>query len=514
MYWQTLCAEIFICKEQFIKYEEDNHKMNTLKKFLSMKWIAILSVVIYGGSLIPIFSASIYAFPQADDWSYSWQTRLAWLDTHSLLEVLKGACTAVAEAYVEWQGTFSSIFLMSLQPGIWGEHFYAVVPFFMIGLLTFATLFFLSYVLKGTDRSCRIIFSMAVLWMTVQEIRCKPAAFYWYNGAVHYIVPYCLFLILAVLILKILRKEKFDGISFFFSLLIVVMIGGGNLVTALLTFVCLTGMFLLMLFIKRKKRLWCVAMLLATNVLAFGINILAPGNWLRQRLSGEPSNPVVSIFRSFYYGFFYIGEWTDETVLLMILLLIPIMVRMAGQIRFSFPFPGLIGGLSFCILSSMFTPSDYAVHTVNIGRVKNIIFAMYILLLMLNLFYLIGWYVKKMQRQNIMLKEKSFSVKEGICFYGVLAVLAFNILLTTVAEPQRFTSALAVKELYDGTAEEFGEAAWNNIQILKKDEDEAVIEEVPKDSLLLTSRDDIDQWHFGAKMYFRKDKVTVLKRKD
>ena len=92
--------------------------------------------------------------------------------------------------------------------------------------------------------------------------------------------------------------------------------------------------------------------------------------------------------------------------------------------------------------------------------------------------------------------------------------MTFNILLTTVAEPQRFTSALALKELCDGTAEEFGRAAWNNIQILKKNEKEAVIEEVPKDSLLLTSRDDIDQWHFGAKMYFRKDKVTVLKDED
>lgn len=80
-----------------------------------------------------------------------------------------------------------------------------------------------------------------------------------------------------------------------------------------------------------------------------------------------------------------------------------------------------------------------------------------------------------------------------------------------MAEPQRYTSTLAIKELCDGTAEEFGRAAWNNIQILKKNEKGAVIDEVPKDSLLLTSRDDIDQWHFGAKMYFRKDKVTVMK---
>lgn len=488
--------------------------MSALKKILSLKWIAVCAVIVYAVSLIPIFAASVYAFPQADDWSYSWRTHLAWVDTHSLPEVLKGAAAAVAEAYMNWQGTFSSIFLMSLQPGIWGERFYAAVPFLMCGLLTFATLFFLFFILKGVDKSCQIIFSMAVLWLTVQEIRCKPAAFYWYNGAVHYIVPYCFFLILAVLILRNLQKEKPGRISFLFSLLLAVMIGGGNLVTALLTFVCQAGGLLFLLVIKRRKRLWCVAAPLVVNAAAFGVNILAPGNWLRQDVAGEPSNPVVSVFRSFYYGFFYIGEWTDETVLLMILLLIPIMIRMAGQLHFRFPLPGAVAFFSFCLLSSMFTPMDYAVHTVNIGRVQNIIFAMYILLLMLNLLYFTGWYVKNVREREAAPAEDGFSGKEGVCFYGLLAVLAFNILLTAAAEPQRFTAVLAVKELSDGTAEEFGTAAWDNIQVLKEEGKEAEIREVPKDSLLLTSWDDIDQWHFGAKMYFRKDKVTVLESKD
>ena len=71
-----------------------------IKNLFQLKWIAVLSVIIYFVSLIPIFAASIYAFPQADDWSYSWQTRLAWVDTHSLMEVLKGAFATVAEAYM------------------------------------------------------------------------------------------------------------------------------------------------------------------------------------------------------------------------------------------------------------------------------------------------------------------------------------------------------------------------------------------------------------------------------
>ena len=225
-------------------------------------------------------------------------------------------------------------------------------------------------------------------------------------------------------------RERPGTATLFFSLLLALMIGGGNLVTALLSVVCLLGAFLYALFIKElKKNLWCVILPLTADALAFGINILAPGNWLRQDVAGEPSNPIVSIFRSFYYGFFYIGEWTDETVLLMILLLLPVMLRMAGQLHFRFRLPGVVAGLSFCLLSSMFTPSDYAVHTVNIGRVQNIIFAAYILLLMLNVFYLTGWYIKNVQKQEGAVKQGQFSGKEGACFYGVLAVLFFNIIL-------------------------------------------------------------------------------------
>ena len=53
-----------------------------------------------------MYKRQIYAFPQADDWSYSWRTHLAWVDTHSLLEVLKGADAAVAEAYMNWQDVY------------------------------------------------------------------------------------------------------------------------------------------------------------------------------------------------------------------------------------------------------------------------------------------------------------------------------------------------------------------------------------------------------------------------
>ena len=68
---------------------------------------------------------------------------IAWKETHSLLQVLKGAMITVKKM-VGWQGTFSSIFVMALQPAIFGEDGYRMVPWIMIGTMCFSSVFFYS----------------------------------------------------------------------------------------------------------------------------------------------------------------------------------------------------------------------------------------------------------------------------------------------------------------------------------------------------------------------------------
>ena len=91
------------------------------EKFKLEKGLEIFSYilgVIFVVSLIPIILLSTYNFPCADDLGYSIYTRHAWVDTHNLFSVLGAAGRKVAESYQIWQGTWASIFLMALQPGI------------------------------------------------------------------------------------------------------------------------------------------------------------------------------------------------------------------------------------------------------------------------------------------------------------------------------------------------------------------------------------------------------------
>ena len=48
----------------------------------------------------------------------------------------------VAERYANWQGTYSAMFLMALQPAVFGNGFYALVPFLTLGALAAGTCFF------------------------------------------------------------------------------------------------------------------------------------------------------------------------------------------------------------------------------------------------------------------------------------------------------------------------------------------------------------------------------------
>ena len=484
--------------------------MSTVKKTLRQNKMAVLLTIIYIISLIPILMASVYDYPQADDWTYSWRTHLAWVDTRSLLEVGKAAADTVKDSYANWQGTFSSIALMSLQPAIWGERFYALTPFIMIGMLTAGTLSFVRELFRRAAGTEWISVSMLVLIVTVQRMVCRPVAFYWYNGAVHYVFMYSIGLMLAACLMKIIRKNR-PGVIVC-SCILAVILGGGNLVTGLSGAVGFVTAAVWLFLSGKRKRIWTVLPSMLCYCLAFAANIAAPGNWIRQDAVGAQENPVMSILRSFYYGIeFPAMRWMDWTVLLLVLFLIPLAWRMAGKTEFSFPAPLLVMAYSYCFVSAMFTPLDFAAHSVDIGRVQNIIFSAFLLILAVNVVYFTGWCRRHFQVSMRKADERRFGQLRTF-YYAVLAAAGlWCFLLSAVPSPEYFTSTLAAHDMLNGSAQEYAEAAERNIEILKGEGSEADIYEIPKNSQLLTSND-IDQWHFGTKYFYRKEKVNVLPR--
>ena len=109
---------------------------------LPEKAVALLVVAAVALMLVPMLVVARYNVPCADDYHYGASTYHTWQATHSLAAVLRAAGEKVAERYVNWQGTYSAIFLMALQPAVFGNGFYALVPFLTLGMLAAGTCFF------------------------------------------------------------------------------------------------------------------------------------------------------------------------------------------------------------------------------------------------------------------------------------------------------------------------------------------------------------------------------------
>ena len=452
--------------------------------------VAVFLVSLFIAGLIPIALISRYDYPCADDFGFSAYSHIAWQEDHSIPAVLGGAVRTVAERWYGWQGTFSSIFVMALQPGIWGEQFYSLVPWIMIGAMSASTLYFLHVVLRKTVRAERSVFLCISMLYLIFALECmidKTQAFFWFNGAAHYMIPHSVALTLAGMLISHLtqrpsvseRHFSHSGLKrpvrFVLICLASVFVGGSNYITALITAILFLSVFLLLLVFRKKKEAGLLAVPLILFFAAFFLNVLAPGNSVRQSEMLNRPGVIKSILLSFYYCVEYITEiWFDWTWLLFVLAVFPFLREAAGQAarRFSFPCPLLVPAFSYCLLSAMFTPSLYATGDVGGGRIFNIIFLDFLLLLMGNLFYLAGWLRHRKAapaRLNAPSADASgtgyaVGMENGLesrnmklYLLTVFAAAAFIGILYARVDPDFFTSASAAHSLISGEAAQYGE---------------------------------------------------------
>ena len=407
-------------------------------------------------SLIPVLLLEKYNFPSADDFGFSTYTRLAWADTHNFRAVLAAACRKVAEVWQTWQGTYSSVFLMALQPGIFGDGFYWITTWIMIGGLTLSVWYLFKVIFQeclNGHRGISIAVASVYLLIAVQCMIDKTQGFFWYNGAVHYMVPQAALFFLTGMVLKMIRTEATKMQHVVAGVLLIVYIGGGNLITGLECGIWLVTAIAFLIFVKRKSMVRSLFLFLGAWVLGFGINVMAPGNSYRQAAFTDRPGIIRSVLQSFYYCLdFVFKQWQSWAILLLVLLVLPYVIEAVQnyQGNFRFPCPLLVPIYSYCLLASMFTPSIYANGQPGAGRIYNIIYLTYLLLIVVNLVYLYGWYWKKYGVEK-KLEEKD----ERIWQAAVLLVAGFCFCIEAGVDTGSFTSTSAMMSLISGEAQEY-----------------------------------------------------------
>ena len=178
---------------------------------LTERRIAIACGVLLAISLLPLAVISFYNHPCSDDYSYGLYVAQAVRAGGSLGDILAAAVRETAETYFDWQGTFSAVFLMALQPAAFGERFYAVTAYLMVGSLVFANFFFLKELCVhrlGMSRSSWVTISCALCFFMVHFAPSAFEGFFWYNGSLFYTFFHGLALCLFTFLSKFLRASS------------------------------------------------------------------------------------------------------------------------------------------------------------------------------------------------------------------------------------------------------------------------------------------------------------------
>ncbi len=501
------------------------NKAATFRKFLSWRIkerdLCIILIAVFLLLLIPLILISQYAAPCADDFNYGILTHQAWKSEHSVSSVVAAAGEQVAQSYETWQGTFSAIFLMALQPAIFGEQYYFLGSWIIFAAFISGATFFCWALFRkffGANRFQFLILSVVWTSLCLQMLPSALEGFYWFNGAVFYTFFYGVSLFFYGLIILYLKTEarKTKIVCFIFLCLLAAFIGGGNYTTALLTFVVVLCLSITLLFLKHKDRIAFLPILVVLAVF-FIINMAAPGNAVRQSLF--PSHPSVlkAIWASICFAIDQANLWLSIPMVLVLAILTPLFWKIACHTTFSFRYPLLTGIVSCGLYALQFCPPVYAMGTKGPERLQNIIFFSFVFLLLFNWFYVVGWICKKLpslvSEGSVLLKV--LTPKEGYSVIIMVGLAAFFLLSCyAVSLPVPITSKSAATSLITGEAKQYYQEAQERFAILNDDNvTEAYLEPYSVWPYVLCSDDESDDpthWrNLSLAEYYGKSAVAL-----
>ena len=362
----------------------------------ALRVLAIALFLLLVLSLIPIVHVAFSSYPAADDFSYVANTAPIWRQTHSLTAVFSAAWQHVQQTYQTWQGSFVAVFLMCLQPGFLDTSLYFAGCLVLLFSFVFCS-FFLFYTLARRLLECERVVSLIVaftlVFLSLQFTYDPVESFFWYNGGVYYTFFYSLCALLFGLLARAFtsQRKKVAAIQYAFCLPLAFLIGGGSFPPSLASLVVLSLMALFFGWKRRPLRAAGTCLVLAAMAASFFINVLAPGNAIRQMQAGSPHSPVTAILLSLVYGAYAFCNCTSLPVIAGWAFLTPFLYRAVARLRFTFPFPLLFAGLLFGIFSAQGTPVFYALGMNMPERVINIIYFSCYPYTLLAWSYFLGW---------------------------------------------------------------------------------------------------------------------------
>lgn len=420
--------------------------------------LAIFLLVVLAAAVIPLLVLSFYSRPFGDDFTFGIQTAVAWRHTHNLWEVFLASFKTIDIFYQWWQGTFTAVFLFTLQPGIFGEKLYFLTTFILMGSLFFSIAYLLHAVivklLKG-DIWSFVLVTTVILLLAVVYVPDANSAFYFYNGGIYYTFYFSLMLILLGLLIRFdLSKKKTGKVLRAIGVIFLAgFIGGGNYATALFT-VLILAFYGLYVSIKKKKWHWLssVAFLFSLGVLI--ASMVAPGNAYRAATVTTNKTAFMAIMSSLVGGVSYFEEWTTLVVIALLVLITPFMKPVLAKSTLRFRHPLLVAFISFLFFCSQFAPTQYALGDFGPSRLVNIYYFSFLLVIALIYFYSVGYFVKNIAREKTDMETSQVRLSPSFAFIA-FGLLALGVFVRPVAELNNLPTISALHSLFNGEAQTY-----------------------------------------------------------
>lgn len=263
----------------------------------------IVRHIITAGSITMLLSvifiqmwAAYYTVFDADDFSIANSMRPY---GDSVWDYLQACFQYIGRTYLNWQGTYSSMFLQTIVHPLSGFGLIQLRVIMVLNVLLycffllFLILTILNEFLEG-NYHIKLFLCACAVFMIINS-RAYPEIFYWYCGATAYSFPViCLFASLSFFILSNIKNKRKILFAVLASLFSVGSQGGSLAITGTGCYVILVLCFLFWLQSK-KLSVTNIAVALIYLIGAL-VNVIAPGNYVRHAQFDESIHPMTIIF--------------------------------------------------------------------------------------------------------------------------------------------------------------------------------------------------------------------------
>ena len=156
----------------------------------------------------------------------------------------------------------------------------------------------------------------------------------------------------------------------------------------------------------------------------------------------------------------------------------------------------------------MFTPSVFASGVPGAGRIYNIIYLTHMILIVVNMIYLYGWYWRRYGGRCI--EEKELYLYQGISMLAAFFIFG----ITAAVNQDTYTSVSAIVSIADGEAQKYRQEEEKRIEILMNESiPDPVLKEFSVKPYLLFYEDieeDTGNWkNIRMSQYYRKHSVSL-----